>query len=168
MTFILTPVHKNTFYFSFSQIFPKLLLHSNKYLWESIFIPYWFVAQIICQSLFRSSQVVPCFTKMLNQWQNKTKEKGRWEAKMSHLLLIVQILLTAPKSLSLESHFSGSLAVRLHSPHGSVLYNRICFYIQTRPIWPPTHAPTFSFALLVGRNGDIQREPTSHMSKKVK
>lgn len=72
-----------------------------------------------------SSQVVTWFTKMLNRWQNKTKKKGRWEAEMSHVLLIVQIPLTAPKSLSLESHFSGSLAVRSHSPHGSVLYNGI-------------------------------------------
>lgn len=36
---------------------------------------------------------------------------------------------------------------------------------ETRPILLPTYAP---FALLVGKNGDIQREPSSHFSKKVK
>lgn len=124
MTFILTSLHRNTSYFSFLKLSPTPVLYSNKYHWEKILILvmlahyqnefYW--------SLFRGSHIVSFFTKILNQLIDRTKEKGKWKPKMSHVLLTVQIPLTAPKSvLFLWDHFPGFPEVRCD--HMTVLYS---------------------------------------------
>lgn len=86
---------------------------------------------------------MPLFAKILNQLRKKAKEKGRWEAKMSHVLsLVVQIPLVAlphhtPKFLlSLWDHLSQALMLLDHIPAMALFSTMACeqmWYLYLNP-----------------------------------
>lgn len=153
----------------FLKLSPTLLLHSNKYRWENILRSLILVHRQnnFCWSLCRDSQIVHFLAKILNQLRNKTKKKGRWEAKMSQVLLTVQISLMARKFvLSLGSTFFGTPR-SWEALFSTVGWEQVSYlHLQTRSIQPPIHIPSFSFALLVGRM-EIFRDPRGHVLKRA-